>query len=172
MFLLYALLLGSVSCAAPPTHRNVPHRKASLLQLLVCLQKHGTPLFDVEVWEESVRRKDVESFHRHRLCDTPLKICLPPSNIKRKTANDRYLASLILESFELCRDVRHHPPPEDTDVDERSTTFYIVLSAIVLLNFTGILGGIVYKYQSDCSLRSKNLRRDVRFDPVSADLDG
>lgn len=161
LLILIASLVGNTQ---PP----LPRHKPALLRLVLCVQKTFGATFDVELWEELVLLRNATGLVERRFCDTPLRPCLPSSPGKKKSAaGERYLATLILESISLCG--AHQPlvassstPKGDQEVDisvEESPTYAIIIGVLVFINVTGILSGLVYKYRSDCSVRSKNNRR-------------
>lgn len=159
-------LLISIPSLVWNTQPQIPRHKPALLRLVLCVQKQFGTTFDVELWEELVRQKNTTALAEHRFCNTPLRPCLPDSSgIKKSSVGERYLATLILESISLCGAVfspstTPKSDPEINDSADDSSIHIIVFGALIFLNITGILSGLVYKYRSDCSVRSKNNRRE------------
>lgn len=153
-------------------HNNSQHhrrRDNTLLQLTICLLRSQsvTTSFDVELWEDLVRKKAAGDLIRNRLCDISLSECIPSLSGQRKSAGERYLTSLIFDSIGLCEnsstlnrgDLRNCSITGDgggggNEGADSILLFFIFI--LIIFNVTGTCG-IVYKYRSDCSLSSKNI---------------
>ena len=181
-FVLVLVLFSRSFDAQKNSHPSAfPQRKSALLRLTLCLQRRFGYTLDTELLEELVRRKDLPGLVVNHLCDTPIKPCLPShASTKRKATNsDRYLASLILDTTALCGGHGVHKnktSPGDekvspSDPHGEDSVHIVILYVFLILNLTGILTGFVYKYRSDCSLRSKNGRGYNVPDPFEDALD-
>lgn len=145
----------------------LPRHKSALLRLVLCVQKQFGTTFDVELWEKLVQRKNTTGLAEQHFCSTPLRSCLPPSPGKRKSSvGERYLSTLILESISLCGGVGGGVRTTtistlEADNSPQDSTYIIIVSILIFINATGILSGLVYKYRSDCSVRSKNRQHPI-----------